>query len=574
MVPAGSHAADSPFAPCGGNGLLCATLTVPLDYGGQAPGAVSLHVEELPAAGTPRGVMLLLAGGPGQASARVFDLGVDASFWQAFFPGYTLVAYDDRGTGDSGALDCASVRTISACADSIGPNRIFYSTHEHAEDIESIRVALGVDKLALFGGSYGTEHAYAYALAHPDHVERLLLDSVVALPRDPYGLASLQAIPNALRSICAAGGCPTAGRDVGADFAALANRLVARPPESGFDGRFLVSLAYLSDIMAGVAAELPAATEAGRSGNLGPLERLIVLAAGATGSNRASVNPALELATDCADGPFPWAPDDSKDARLTELESSLAALPAGSTGLFGPWATEVSASLAFACTDWPAPSGSSGPAPGPLPDVPVLMLSGDRDVRTPTSGAAALASQFPQGHVLVVPGLGHFVITRSPCAQDAVRGWLDGTVPPSTCPRVPLPVPVVGAFRASVNATPPLGRGPIRVERTVAAAIATLRETLVPWLLSGGLPEALPGLAGGSLVPGLTSFSLVSFSDVPGLELSGKVNLRVGSRPSTPVEISSATLSVSGTQAVPGTLRVSGHTLRGLLAGRRVSAKL
>ena len=70
---------------------------------------------------------------------------------------------------------------------------MFYGTRESAEDIESVRHALGVDRIALFGLSYGTKQTLAYAAAHPEHVDRLLLDSTV-LPDgpDPLGLASLR----------------------------------------------------------------------------------------------------------------------------------------------------------------------------------------------------------------------------------------------------------------------------------------------------------------------------------------------------------------------------------------------
>src|SRR4051794_16835903 len=71
-------AARALFAPCGRNGLECATVDVPLDRSGATPGTVSLHVEELPAPGTPRGVLLLIAGGPGQASSGTFALGANA----------------------------------------------------------------------------------------------------------------------------------------------------------------------------------------------------------------------------------------------------------------------------------------------------------------------------------------------------------------------------------------------------------------------------------------------------------------------------------------------------------------
>ena len=197
---------------CGGaTGVICSVVTVPLDRTGQVPGTIGLHVEVVPASGTPRGAVFLIAGGPGQGSAHVFGLG-DPNTVAAFhflFPGYTLVAYDDRGTGESGLLDCPGVQAAvtaaqqraaaTACAAQIGPARQFYSTADHAEDLEAVRVALGFDKVALFGVSYGTKLAMAYALAHPDHVERLLLDSVL-VPEgpDPYSANVLRDLPATL----------------------------------------------------------------------------------------------------------------------------------------------------------------------------------------------------------------------------------------------------------------------------------------------------------------------------------------------------------------------------------------
>ena len=58
-------------APCGDTpGLLCSTVVVPLDRTGVVPGTVSLHIEVLPAQGTPRGAIFLIAGGPGQGSGE------------------------------------------------------------------------------------------------------------------------------------------------------------------------------------------------------------------------------------------------------------------------------------------------------------------------------------------------------------------------------------------------------------------------------------------------------------------------------------------------------------------------
>src|SRR4051794_27886022 len=98
--------------------------------------------------------------------------------WGAFFagvaPGYSLVAFDARGTGESGALDCALPtaglpsqavrnRAVARCADTIGSRRDFYGTPDNAADIDAVRQALGVQTIALLGTSYGTKVAVEYA---------------------------------------------------------------------------------------------------------------------------------------------------------------------------------------------------------------------------------------------------------------------------------------------------------------------------------------------------------------------------------------------------------------------------
>ena len=73
-----------------------------------------------------------------------------------------------------------SPRAAAVCAERLGPARARYTTQETVADLEAVRAALGYERIALYGTSYGTKLAVAYARAHPDRVERLLLDSVVA----------------------------------------------------------------------------------------------------------------------------------------------------------------------------------------------------------------------------------------------------------------------------------------------------------------------------------------------------------------------------------------------------------
>ena len=69
---------------------------------------------------------------------------------------------------------------VEDCADDLGDSRRqFFTTADTVEDLEALRIALGADKLALDGISYGSYVAQRYALAHPQHVRALVLDSVV-----------------------------------------------------------------------------------------------------------------------------------------------------------------------------------------------------------------------------------------------------------------------------------------------------------------------------------------------------------------------------------------------------------
>src|SRR5436190_1826227 len=79
------------------------------------------------------------------------------------------------------------VAAVSACAAQLGARRAFYTSRDSADDMEAVRQSIGVDRISLFGGSYGTYTALTYARRYPQHVESLILDSPVA----PGGLDAL-----------------------------------------------------------------------------------------------------------------------------------------------------------------------------------------------------------------------------------------------------------------------------------------------------------------------------------------------------------------------------------------------
>lgn len=578
-IPTRTHS-NALGAPCSARTeVRCAIVTVPLDRTGVVPGTIDLHVQVLPALGVERGVVFLIAGGPGQGSAHVFGLQDPSQAWyyELLFPGYTLVAVDNRGTGESGLLDCPTLQVgypieeevarVKACGDRIGSNRIFYTTRDHAEDLEAVRVALGVPKIALWGTSYGTKLSLAYALAHPGSVDRLLLDSVVPPDEpDPYAGDTLRAMPKSESEFCAQSRCQAATNDFAGELAALANSLAASPaliqvPTAAGSVRTvrvtaldLLAIAVEGDLNPGIEAELPAVVNAALKGDLKPLGRLYSLYFAGLSGDAIELSSGLFAATVCADGPLPWAPDAAIETRAATYTAGAAALPPGSLGPFGAWSAEFS--NAHFCLGWPSPTGTARLGSGPLPNVPMLAVTGGLDMRTPPTAAYDIASRFPQGKVIVVPAVGHSVLSADPsfCAALAVREWMLNKSFATTCARAKsliAPVSRLTGFAKVAKLTP---------KQTLAAVQVTIgeAEAMLEFATS-----AAPGLAGGTaqLIPG--GVILKRYSVVPGVELSGVLAI---DNTDFPIRLT-GTVTVKGSRAADGVLGLGRTRANGALGG-------
>src|SRR4051794_5446243 len=207
-LPAGAQAAPQ-WTTCPDAAVVrCTTIDVPLDRSAAVPGTIPLRVARLRQADRP--VLMYLSGGPG--GAGVSEMLAVVGGLPEVASRFTVVGFDQRGTGRSGLIRCPemqrdgrvrSTRAAAACAARLGPRRAFYTTPDSVEDMEAIRTAIGAERLTLFGVSYGTELALAYSRAHPDRVDRMILDSVVDPDDvDPFGLAGFRAMSRTLRLLC------------------------------------------------------------------------------------------------------------------------------------------------------------------------------------------------------------------------------------------------------------------------------------------------------------------------------------------------------------------------------------
>ncbi len=142
--------------------------------------------------GNPRGrPVVFLHGGPGAGAGPVHRRFFDPAH-------YRIVVFDQRGAGRS--------KPLGELTDNTTPHLI--------EDIERLRRLLGIERWLVFGGSWGSTLAIAYAEAHPDRVEGLILRGIFLCRRSEidwflYGMRVLA--PEAWRAF--AGFLPEGERD-------------------------------------------------------------------------------------------------------------------------------------------------------------------------------------------------------------------------------------------------------------------------------------------------------------------------------------------------------------------------
>ncbi|HMI70292.1 MAG TPA: alpha/beta fold hydrolase, partial [Solirubrobacteraceae bacterium] len=426
VVAPSALAAPSLKACSGQDEFGCATLAVPLDRTGAIPGVVPLHYAVQRRG--PRPVLIALAGGPGQAgvaAASSYALSLEPALRR-----YRVAVLDQRGTGESGVLRCPNLQrlrsldalqpaSVAACANRIGARRDLYSTADTVLDIEDLRKALGVDKIALAGISYGTHVALQYARAFPDHVDRLILDSIVGPDGpDAFMLDTWRNLPRVLTEQCAHGACRNATRDPVADVAALVKRLNASGPLRGasFDERGrrqateyrnpdeLAFLLVAGDLNPYLQASLPAALSAARLGDSSLLMRLRRIGQGATFA-AGELSFGLYAAAGCADMTTPYSLVTPLAARGPAVQAALAAIPATDYDPFDA-ATVIRTGNVDDCSQWPV-GPVRPPFTGPLPDVPALLLGGRLDTRTPIENAFAAKAELPRASVVTLKGAGH-----------------------------------------------------------------------------------------------------------------------------------------------------------------------
>ncbi|ARE73458.1 alpha/beta fold hydrolase [Streptomyces sp. NPDC059558] len=308
-----------------------------------------------------------------------------------------------------------------------------YNSTENAADFADLRTALGIKQWNVYGHSYGSNLAMTYLRLHPQGIRAVALDSIapsqyVSLP---FAWAGAREGLDHLFKACAADPrCKSRYPDIERTLNEQVRKLDAhpltlnvRPPQGGdpvkvvLDGGALVNLLVAKAIP---FAEVPAAIdELGR----GRPERFARARAAGAAQVVGQTAHGLTNSVVCSE----WVPD----------HSASDVLNAGRRA-FPDWPDPVLAQapqLAFqeqVCRVWNVPDRTAAMRVDPVSSVPTLFFNGTGDMKTGASWAQKTARALPHATTVQVPGIGHWVVPQSPCAQKVLASFLARPTAPDT----------------------------------------------------------------------------------------------------------------------------------------------
>ena len=554
-------------------------------------------------------------GGPGYPTtgSRDWYLGLFAPLMDR----RDVLLVDERGTGVSGVIRCQPLQhgtlgyeeAVAACGAQLGERNDTYGTAYAADDMALVLDALRIDRIDLYGDSYGTFFSQTFALRHPGRVRTLVLDaSYPVSDQDPWYRDTNRAIRDALTRVCQR---DTTCTDLGGDPIARLREVAQQvhdhpvtgrshdgegtPTTATLDGANLALVTANATYGTWIYRELDAAVRAYDSGDDAPLLRLVAenVSTDPDEGSAADYTAGEYAAVICNDYPQLWDVSlPPGPAREAQYHAAVRTLRQTEPTTFDPFRIDdwIASGWgeAHTCIGWPAPTDPVLPeAPGTTyPDVPTLVLSGDLDSVTSPEGGRIVAERFPDATFVSVPNVGHVSALgdRQDCAAAIVVGFVrgGGTVGDTSCvDSAYAPVRVVPTFARTSSGLAPANQGTTvsssRADRRVVnAALYTAGDLFSRWWVN--YTAAGVGLRGGTFTytgDDITRFRAHGLKFVRDVAVSGKVRWN---RDNGHVR---AVLSVDGPGVRDGTLTLTWNdwtndaraTVTGTLGGHPVSLR-
>jgi pimeloyl-ACP methyl ester carboxylesterase len=389
----------------------------------------------------------ILMGGPGEDA--IGEAGIYAKQFAPLRQDHDILLVDQRGTGRSGALQCALFSTekpeaslrdlfplaaIEKCERRLRlqADLTQYIYDRFADDLERVRQALGYGPLNLFAGSYGTRAAQVYLRKYPESVRTVYMGSVVPIDvASPLPFAKTgQAALEKMFDLCAADStCNSAFPRLRDEFQQISDRLSSgsvRVTVLGHSGAVPLYRGRVAEWFRAKlyrprsSAALPWMIHRAYLGDWSPISDGIISDA----RDNSDISFGLFFSITCSeDLPF-------------IREDNVAAQTQGT--FLGDYRLRQQQAI---CARWPRaslPKGYRQPVQSP---VPTVFASGDADGGTPLWYMERTASGFSHRLQVVLPGQGH--TEWNDCIAQVYQqvvdsGSTEGLSTP-TCPPVPRP---------------------------------------------------------------------------------------------------------------------------------------
>jgi pimeloyl-ACP methyl ester carboxylesterase len=428
----------------------CARVVSALDSpSAPGEGLVRLQLLKVGQGPTPLVVVNDLDGLPGTLYAAELAGQLPAAFLRTF----SLIGVDRRGTGGSDPVHCipeadraqivdydptdtdlsgllnASLDASQQCILALDTRSAALDTRRSAEDLETIRQQLKVDRIDAIGHGEGSRVLTTYANRYPAHVGRLVLDGSPDPTLNSINTAKAQAASAEAAFAAFATDCESQGCPLGGDPKSTLQQLLAQLHETPLqlaDGTELTNGTALNAVLIGLGdrtdwRQLATAIARAKGGDGTALAAFVGPVVNGTATDPARLDS--NLASGCNDQEDRLAPDQVTPV----LKSWLGTYP-----LFGG----LIAQDLLLCGPWPVPDQPL-PTPTAKGTPPILVLSTENDPVTPGPGTAHTAQQLASSVLVNWLGAGHGALGQSACATQATQHFLiNGQVPanPTTCP--------------------------------------------------------------------------------------------------------------------------------------------
>jgi pimeloyl-ACP methyl ester carboxylesterase len=396
----------------------CGFYAVPEDRSNPASKAVQLHVAVIPALRKEAlaDPVVILTGGPGQAASD-FYLSGGAAF-ERLRRDRDILLIDQRGTGKSNRLDCELPDELTVkefnladlprhtqdCLSKLPGDPRYYTTSVAVRDLEEVRIALGYDKLNLYGISYGTRVAQHYLRRYPNRVRTIALDGVVPVDEvlgPQIGPAAQRAIDALFVRCEESQECSAAFPDLQRRFMALRSQVLQKPiplvladPRTGkhtsveFGAAELTVAIRLLSYSDDSAALLPFLIAEASQRRIGPIAAQAVMVANKLTDQLANGMHNAVLCTE--DTPF-YTQDMLADSAIDSAYMGRTFVD----------------TLAAGCNVWPRGVMDEDFHAALKSEVPALLLSGEHDPVTPARFGERAVKAYPNGRHIVFKGQGH-----------------------------------------------------------------------------------------------------------------------------------------------------------------------